>query len=116
VEHYIKVRSRDIAVLRMEVHMLVNFAPGSQAIRCGWHNLADFMTELKALKAEHISDVGSALRKALDLANLYRMQSGVDWFAQGRKLGHHIGYVSLLLKDTWPLSTHSFSQGPQLSC
>lgn len=49
------------------------------------------MTELKALKAEHVSDVGAALRKALDLANLYRLQSGVDLYAQGRKLGYHFG-------------------------
>jgi integrator complex subunit 6 len=70
VEHYLKQRSRDAAAFRMEMHFLVSFAPGLAAIRCGWHNTGDLMTELKALKAEHVSDVGAAVRKALDLVNM----------------------------------------------
>lgn len=47
--------------------------------QAGWkENLATFMTELKNLQATSLSNLGSSLKQAFDLLNLYRLQSGID--------------------------------------
>lgn len=48
-------------------------------IQAGWkENLATFMSELKNLQATGLTNLGSALKQAFDLLNLYRLQSGID--------------------------------------
>lgn len=36
------------------------------------------MSELKNLQATGLTNLGSALKQAFDLLNLYRLQSGID--------------------------------------
>lgn len=36
------------------------------------------MTELKNLQATGLTNLGSSLKQAFDLLNLYRLQSGID--------------------------------------
>lgn len=123
VEHYLKLRcaferrfllhlmrarshrSRDPSTFRQEMHFLISYAPGFTGIRCGWHNPAEFLTQLKALRAEHMSDGGEALRKALDLANLFRLASGVDNFGCGRKPWFNAHTTVVVLTDGGQLSS-----------
>ena len=48
-------------------------------LQAGWReNQVTFMTELRNLHATGLSTLGSSLKEAFDLLNLYRLQSGID--------------------------------------
>ncbi|GIY34070.1 integrator complex subunit 6 [Caerostris darwini] len=84
VERFIKIRQRDSAS-RGDRYMLLTFEEPPGNIKAGWkESLATFMTELKNLQAIGMSTLGAALKSALDLLNINRMQTGIDTYGQGR--------------------------------
>ena len=54
-------------------------------LQAGWReNQATFMNELKNLQATGLSTLGSSLKEAFDLLNLYRLHSGIDNYGMVR--------------------------------
>ncbi|KOX78227.1 Integrator complex subunit 6-A [Melipona quadrifasciata] len=54
-------------------------------VKAGWkENLATFMNELKNLQCVGLTTLGAALKHALDVLNINRMQTGIDTYGQGR--------------------------------
>ncbi|XP_046852731.1 integrator complex subunit 6-like [Xenia sp. Carnegie-2017] len=83
VETFIKLRQRDQGS-RTDRYMLMT-SDEIGAIKAGWkENLATFMNELKNLQATGLTNLGSAMKQAFDLLNLYRLQSGIDNYGMGR--------------------------------
>jgi integrator complex subunit 6 len=81
-EHYLKKS----AFGKTEKVMLVSCGSGMSGVLCGWKDPPSRLLEqLKSLKAEDCSDLGSSIRKAFDMLNFMRQQSGVDHLGAGRK-------------------------------
>ena len=54
-------------------------------LQAGWReNQATFMNELKNLQATGLSTLGTSLKEAFDLLNLYRLHSGIDNYGMVR--------------------------------
>lgn len=84
VETFTKLRQRDQAS-RTDRYMLVTLEEPPGAIKAGWReNQATFMNELKNLQATGLSTLGTSLKEAFDLLNLYRLHSGIDNYGMGR--------------------------------
>lgn len=47
------------------------------------------MTELKNLQARDLTGIGTALKKAFDLLNQYRLQTGIDNYGQALEALQH---------------------------
>ena len=53
--------------------------------KAGWReNQATFMNEVKNLQATGLSTLGTSLKEAFDLLNLYRLHSGIDNYGMVR--------------------------------
>lgn len=53
--------------------------------KAGWReNQGTFMNELKNLQATGLSTLGTSLKEAFDLLNLYRLHSGIDNYGMVR--------------------------------
>lgn len=84
VETFTKLRQRDQAS-RTDRYMLVTLEEPPGAIKAGWReNQVTFMSELRNLQANGLSTLGTALKEAFDLLNLYRLHSGIDNYGMGR--------------------------------
>ncbi|XP_046613078.1 integrator complex subunit 6 isoform X1 [Neodiprion virginianus] len=84
VETFVKVRQRS-PESRGDRYMLLTFEEPPQNIKAGWkENLATFMNELKNLQCVGLTTLGAALKHALDVLNINRMQTGIDTYGQGR--------------------------------
>ncbi|XP_066603070.1 integrator complex subunit 6 isoform X2 [Prorops nasuta] len=84
VETFVKVRQRS-PESRGDRYMLLTFEDPPQNIKAGWkENLATFMNELKNLQCVGLTTLGAALKHALDVLNINRMQTGIDTYGQGR--------------------------------
>lgn len=84
VEIFTKLRQRDQAS-RTDRYMLVTLEEPPGAIKAGWReNQVTFMSELRNLQANGLSTLGTALKEAFDLLNLYRLHSGIDNYGMGR--------------------------------
>ena len=82
VEHYLKKS----VFTRNERPFLVTCGPKASGVVVGWKDgAARLGEELKSLRAEHAGDLGAAMRRAFDLLNAHRLQSGVDQYGLGRK-------------------------------
>lgn len=65
--------------------MRIMFLLGMILFQAGWkENLATFMNELKNLQCVGLTTLGAALKHALDVLNINRMQTGIDTYGQGR--------------------------------
>lgn len=54
-------------------------------LQAGWReNQATFINELKNLQATGLSTLGTSLKEAFDLLNLYRLHSGIDNYGMVR--------------------------------
>ena len=54
-------------------------------LQAGWReNQATFINELKNLQATGLSTLGTSLKAAFDLLNLYRLHSGIDNYGMVR--------------------------------
>lgn len=54
-------------------------------VQSGWKDsYAHFLDSVKNLCARDMTNLGSALKRSLDLLNQYRLQSGTDSYAMGR--------------------------------
>jgi hypothetical protein len=81
-EHYLKKSGAS----KVERFFLVSCGSGMSSVLAGWKDPpARLLEQLKSLKPEHVGDLGAAVRKAFDLLNLLRQQSGVDHLGAGRK-------------------------------
>ncbi|XP_014470620.1 PREDICTED: integrator complex subunit 6 isoform X2 [Dinoponera quadriceps] len=84
VETFVKVRQRS-PESRGDRYMLLTFEDPPHNIKAGWkENLATFMNELKNLQCTGLTTLGAALKHALDVLNINRMQTGIDTYGQGR--------------------------------
>lgn len=84
VETFVKVRQRS-PESRGDRYMLLTSEEPPQNIKAGWkENLATFMNELKNLQCIGLTTLGAALKHALDVLNINRMQTGIDTYGQGR--------------------------------
>ncbi|GBM98058.1 Integrator complex subunit 6-A [Araneus ventricosus] len=105
VEKFIKIRQRDSAS-RGDRYMLLTFEEPPGNIKAGWkESLATFMTELKNLQAVGMSTLGAALKSALDLLNINRMQTGIDTYGQGRCPFYLEPSIIILITDGGRLTT-----------
>ncbi|GFV05386.1 integrator complex subunit 6 [Trichonephila clavipes] len=105
VEKFIKIRQRDSAS-RGDRYMLLTFEEPPGNIKAGWkESLATFMTELKNLQAIGMSTLGGALKYALDLLNINRMQTGIDTYGQGRCPFYLEPSIIILITDGGRLTT-----------
>lgn len=56
-------------------------------LQAGWReNQATFINELKNLQAAGLSTLGTSLKEAFDLLNLYRLHSGIDNYGMVRSI------------------------------
>lgn len=54
-------------------------------LQAGWReNQATFINDLKNLQATGLSTLGTSLKEAFDLLNLYRLHSGIDNYGMVR--------------------------------
>ncbi|XP_011298020.1 integrator complex subunit 6 [Fopius arisanus] len=84
VETFVKVRQRS-PESRGDRYMLLTFEDPPHNIKAGWkENLATFMNELKNLQCVGLTTLCAALKHALDVLNINRMQTGIDTYGQGR--------------------------------
>lgn len=88
--------------------MLLTFEDPPQNIKAGWkENLATFMNELKNLQCVGLTTLGAALKHALDVLNINRMQSGIDTYGQGRCPFYLEPSVIVLITDGGKYTTTS---------
>ncbi|XP_043283849.1 integrator complex subunit 6-B isoform X2 [Venturia canescens] len=88
--------------------MLLTFEDPPQNIKAGWkENLATFMNELKNLQCVGLTTLGAALKNALDVLNLNRMQTGIDTYGQGRCPFYLEPSVIVLITDGGKYTTNS---------
>ncbi|KAG7391801.1 Integrator complex subunit 6 [Phytophthora pseudosyringae] len=83
-------------------------APYSGRVRVGWDQSTSkeaFLRELKNLRATDLSDVGAALKQALELMNQIRLQFNWDSYALGRAPWNTNVSVCVLLTDATTLSS-----------
>lgn len=60
--------------------------------KAGWReNQVTFMNELKNLQATGLSTLGTSLKEAFDLLNLYRLHSGIDNYGMVRCVMYFAG-------------------------
>ncbi|XP_077260630.1 integrator complex subunit 6-A-like [Temnothorax americanus] len=84
VETLVKVRQRS-PESRGDRYMLLTFEDPPQNIKAGWkENLATLTNELKNLQGVGWTTLGAALKHALDVLSINRMQTGMDTCGQGR--------------------------------
>lgn len=82
--------------------------PWNGRVRVGWDqstNKDAFLSELKNLRANDLSDVGAALKQAFELMNQIRLQLNWDNYALGRTPWNTNVSVCILLTDATTLST-----------
>ena len=89
VEHFVKMRQRQQSNIQLnnptlrDILMLVTFEEGQTPVKVGWKDsFVTFSEELKLVQANTMSNFGYAIRSALDLANMYRLQTNVDNYYQ----------------------------------
>ena len=73
-------------------------------VQAGWReNQATFMNELRNLQATGLSTLGTSLKEAFDLLNLYRLHSGIDNYGMVRhvtlKVAFNIAITSITVID-----------------
>eukprot|EP00741_Cyanophora_paradoxa_P018023 tig00021036_g17404.t1 len=99
VEHFLKVRSRD-PNCRGDRYLLVTCEDGPCAVKIGWKDPPSrFTQELKNIRARDLTGLGSALKRALDLLNQFRLQSSIDNYGQGRNPWFIEPSIVLVLTD-----------------
>ncbi|XP_020294202.1 integrator complex subunit 6 isoform X2 [Pseudomyrmex gracilis] len=88
--------------------MLLTFEEPPQNIKAGWkENLATFMNELKNLQCVGLTTLGAALKHALDVLNINRMQTGIDTYGQGRCPFYLEPSVIVVITDGGKYTTNS---------
>jgi len=76
--------------------------------QAGWkENLATFMNELKNLQCVGLTTLGAALKHALDVLNINRMQTGIDTYGQGRCPFYLEPSVIVVITDGGKYTTNS---------
>ncbi|KAL2731403.1 integrator complex subunit 6 [Vespula squamosa] len=107
VETFVKVRQRS-PESRGDRYMLLTFEDPPQNIKAGWkENLATFMNELKNLQCVGLTTLGAALKHALDVLNINRMQTGIDTYGQGRCPFYLEPSVIVVITDGGKYTTNS---------
>lgn len=107
VETFVKVRQRS-PESRGDRYMLLTFEEPPQNIKAGWkENLATFMNELKNLQCVGLTTLGAALKHALDVLNINRMQTGIDTYGQGRCPFYLEPSVIVVITDGGKYTTNS---------
>ncbi|XP_076454047.1 integrator complex subunit 6-like isoform X2 [Babylonia areolata] len=107
VETFMKIRARD-PNSRWDRYMLLTFEDPPANVKAGWKESAvTFTAELKNLKAGGLTTMGPSIKNAFDLLNLFRMQSGVDTYGQGRCPFFLESAVIIVITDGGILTTHS---------
>lgn len=82
IDQLVKLRQR---AAKNDRFLLMTYAEGVAAIKVGWkHPHVDFLTEVKNLTATDLSCPAEALRTTLDHLNMFRLQSGIENYGQGR--------------------------------
>lgn len=77
-------------------------------LQAGWkENLATFMNELKNLQCVGLTTLGAALKHALDVLNINRMQTGIDTYGQGRCPFYLEPSVIVVITDGGKYTTNS---------
>lgn len=77
-------------------------------LQAGWkENLATFMNELKNLQCTGLTTLGAALKHALDVLNINRMQTGIDTYGQGRCPFYLEPSVIVVITDGGKYTTNS---------
>ncbi|XP_076474895.1 integrator complex subunit 6 isoform X2 [Bombus vancouverensis nearcticus] len=77
-------------------------------VKAGWkENLATFMNELKNLQCIGLTTLGAALKHALDVLNINRMQTGIDTYGQGRCPFYLEPSVIVVITDGGKYTTNS---------
>lgn len=110
VETFTKLRQRDQAS-RTDRYMLVTLEEPPGAIKAGWReNQTTFMNELKNLQATGLSTLGTSLKEAFDLLNLYRLHSGIDNYGMGRNPFFVEPAMVICITDGSKLSSQSGTQ------
>ena len=99
VESFIKIRNRDNSG-RHDRYILVNFDERPYCVKSGWkESHATFSSELKNLKGNAISTLGSSLRECFDFLNIPRLQSATDNYGMGRNPFYIEPACIILLSD-----------------
>ncbi|KAL8612218.1 hypothetical protein ACOMHN_028915 [Nucella lapillus] len=107
VENFMKIRGRD-PNSRWDRYMLLTFEDPPANIKAGWKESAGtFTAELKNLKAGGLTSMGASIKNALDLLNIFRMQSGVDTYGHGRSPFYLESAVIIVITDGGALTTPS---------
>jgi len=77
-------------------------------LQAGWkENLATFMNELKNLQCVGLTTLGAALKHALDVLNINRMQTGIDTYGQGRCPFYLEPSIIIVITDGGKYTTNS---------
>ncbi|KAF7997424.1 hypothetical protein HCN44_005995 [Aphidius gifuensis] len=107
VETFVKMRQRS-PESRGDRYMLLTYEDPPNNIKAGWkENLATFMNELKNLQGVGLTTLGAALKHALDVLNINRMQTGIDTYGQGRSPFYLEPSVIVLITDGGKYTTSS---------
>lgn len=105
VEMFVKMRQK-YPDSRFDKHMLLTFEDPPYNIKVGWKGAAtSFSHELKNLQCHGMTNTGTALKHAFDLLNIYRWQTGIDTYGQGRSPCLLEPSIVLLITDGGKTST-----------
>ncbi|KAH3757863.1 integrator complex subunit 6 [Pelomyxa schiedti] len=87
--------------LRIERFLLVTCDDNPvAAVKAGWsESYSTFVQEMKNLKATDLGNLGASLRNAFKLANLFRLQTGIDSYCMGRCPWQIDPIIVILLTD-----------------
>eukprot|EP00884_Botryococcus_braunii_P019570 jgi/Botrbrau1/6297/Bobra.0339s0008.1 len=77
------------------------------------HPFAAFTTMLKTITARDTADLGTAVKRGLQLLNLHKLSSGTDTYGQGYAPHAVEPSLLLLLTDGCDPSDVSLEDGPQ---
>ncbi|XP_070173292.1 integrator complex subunit 6-like isoform X2 [Littorina saxatilis] len=107
VETFMKIRARD-PNSRWDRYMLLTFEDPPANVKAGWKETAGtFTAELKNLKAGGLTNMGHSIKYAFDLLNVFRMQSGVDTYGQGRCPFYLESALIIVITDGGSLTSHT---------
>ncbi|EGC34275.1 hypothetical protein DICPUDRAFT_79965 [Dictyostelium purpureum] len=100
IEHFIKIRSKDASMRNDRFFLITSEENSLTAVKIGWKdNFNTFIQEVKNLVCKDMSNLGFSLQKAFDNLNLFRIQSSIDNYGQGRNPWFIEPAIIVLLTD-----------------
>ncbi|XP_002985247.2 integrator complex subunit 6 homolog [Selaginella moellendorffii] len=106
VEHFVKLRLRDITWHKSDRYLLVTCEEGVNAIKVvDKYPFVNFTRALKSIEAHDLTEIGTSLQLVLDYLHLHRLVNDTEKYGQGRNPIHIEPTTIILLTDGTELTS-----------